>query len=39
MVEQWLNNISENLFSIAIFVDFAKAFDVTDPNLLIRKLE
>lgn len=38
MVEQWLNNINENKFCGALFVDFAKAFDVISHDLLLRKL-
>jgi hypothetical protein len=39
MVEQWLENINNNRFTGALFVDFSKAFDVIDHDLLIRKLE
>lgn len=39
MTEQWLKNINDNKFSGALFVDFAKAFDVIDHFLLLRKLE
>ena len=38
LVDQWLCNINDNQFTGVIFVDFAKAFDVIDHNLLIRKL-
>jgi hypothetical protein len=39
MIEQWLENINNNEFTAVLFVDFAKAFDVVDHNLLKRKLE
>ena len=38
LVEQWLSNINNDEFNGVIFVDFKKAFDVTDHNLLLRKL-
>ena len=38
LVEQWLSNINNNEFNGVIFVDFEKAFDVIDHNLLLRKL-
>ena len=38
LVDQWLSSISDNKFCGALFVDFAKAFDVTDRDLLLRKL-
>ena len=38
LVEQWLTNINDDEFNGVIFVDFKKAFDVTDYNLLLRKL-
>ena len=38
LVEQWLTNINNNEFNCAIFVDFRKAFDVIDHDLLLRKL-
>ena len=38
LVDQWLHNINEDKFSGALFVDFAKAFDVIDHDLLYRKL-
>ena len=38
LFDQWLHNINEDKFSGALFVDFAKAFDVIDHDLLYRKL-
>ena len=38
LVEQWLTNIDNNEFNGVIFVDFKKAFDVIDHDLLLRKL-
>ena len=38
VVEQWLSNINNDEFNGVIFVDFKKAFDVIDHNLLLRKL-
>ena len=38
LVDQWLHNINEDKFSGALFVDFAKAFDIIDHDLLYRKL-
>ena len=38
LVDQWLSNINQNKFSGALFVDFAKAFDVINHELLYRKL-
>ena len=38
LVEQWLSNINNDEFNGVIFVDFKKAFDVNDHNLLLRKL-
>jgi hypothetical protein len=39
LTEQWLNSINENKFCGALFVDFAKAFDVIDHDLLLKKLQ
>lgn len=39
MTEEWLNNINENKFTGALFIDFSKAFDVIDHKLLLHKLE
>lgn len=39
IVDKWLQNINQNEFCGAIFVDFKKAFDVIDHSLLLRKLE
>ena len=38
LVDQWLSSINDNKFCGAVFVDFAKAFDVIDHDLLLRKL-
>ena len=38
LIEQWHLNINKDQFTGAAFVDFAKAFDVIDHNLLIKKL-
>lgn len=38
LVDQWLMNIDDNKFTGILFVDFAKAFDVLDHDLLLRKL-
>jgi hypothetical protein len=39
LVDQWLKNIDEHKFSGVLFIDFAKAFDVIDHSLLLRKLK
>ena len=38
LVEQWLTNINNDEFNDVIFVDFKKAFDTIDHNLLLWKL-
>ena len=38
LVDEWLSNINNNKFTGVLFVDFAKAFDVIDHHLLLRKL-
>ena len=38
LVDQWLENIDQNEYTGVLLVDFAKAFDVIDRNLLIKKL-
>ena len=38
LVEQCLLNINNNEFTGVLFLDFAKAFDVIDHSLLIKKL-
>jgi hypothetical protein len=38
LVDNWLENIDNQKFSGVLFIDFAKAFDVIDHNLLLRKL-
>ena len=38
LVDQWLTNINNDELNGVIFVDFKKAFDVIDHNLLLRKL-
>ena len=37
-VVQWFSSINDNKYCGALFVDFAKAFAVTDYDLLLRKL-
>ena len=38
LIENCLRNINNNEFTGVLFVDFAKAFDVIDHSLLIKKL-
>ena len=38
MVDDWLININESRLCGALFIDFAKAFDVVDHELLCKKL-
>lgn len=38
LIEQWHENINNDLLSGTVFVDFAKAFDTIDHELLLRKL-
>ena len=38
LVDQWLSSINDNKFCGALSVDLAKAFDVIDCDLLLRKL-
>ena len=38
LVDTFYKNINNNEFTGVLFVDFAKAFDVTDHDLLLRKL-
>jgi hypothetical protein len=38
LVDQWLKNINDNKYCGVLFIDFKKAFDVIDHDLLIRKL-
>ena len=38
MVDDWLSNINEQRYCGALFLDFAKAFDVIDHELLCKKL-
>lgn len=38
LVDKWLLSINNNEFCGAVFVDFAKAFDVIDHKLLVKKL-
>ena len=38
LVDQWLMNVNKDEFTGAVFIDFAKAFDVLDHKLLLRKL-
>jgi len=39
LVDTWLTNIDTNNISGAVFVDFMKAFDTINHNLLFRKLK
>ena len=36
---QLINNIEKGLFSCCIFLDFSKAFDTVNHNILLKKLE
>ena len=38
LIDRCLTNINNNVFTGAIFIDFAKAFDVINRSLLIKKL-
>ena len=38
LVDTFYKNINNNEFTGVLFVDFAKAFDVSDHDLLLRKL-
>ena len=38
LLEQWHENINNDLLSGTVFVDFAKAFDTIDHDLLLKKL-
>ena len=39
LVEQWLSNINKNEITGVLIVDFMKAFDVIDHDLLLKKLK
>ena len=39
LADNWLHNINKNEYCGALFVDFKKAFDIIDHDLLLRKLE
>ena len=39
LVDQWISNINNNKITGVLIVDFAKAFDVIDHSLLLRKLK
>ena len=39
MVDHWLSQINLNRYCAALFVDFSKAFDIIDRNLLLKKLD
>ena len=39
LVDHWLKNINNNEITGVLFVDFVKAFDVIDHELLLRKLK
>jgi hypothetical protein len=38
LITNWLNNINSKLFNLALFVDFKKAFDYVNSDLLLLKL-
>ena len=38
LVDKWLNNINNNQFNGVLFIDFTKAFDLIDHDLLRKKL-
>ena len=39
LVDNWLSNINESKYCGVLFIDFKKAFDVIDHDLLLRKLK
>ena len=39
LVDKWLSNMNNNELTGVLIVDFAKAFDLIDHSLLLRKLE
>ena len=39
MVDEWLSHIHNNEFVGVLFVDFCKAFDLLDQNLLLQRVE
>ena len=38
MIDQWKMGFDQKKFTVSLFVDFRKAFDLIDPKLLFRKL-
>ena len=38
LIDRWLVNVNKRQFTGVLFVDFAKAFDVIDHKLLLKKL-
>ena len=38
VISNCLNNLDKKLINLLLFIDFKKAFDMVDPNLLIMKL-
>ena len=38
IIDQWKLNLDDNLISLALFIDFKKAFDLINPKLLFHKL-
>ena len=39
LVDKWLSNINDSRYCGVLFIDFKKAFDVIDHDLLLRKLK
>lgn len=39
LVDKWLDYLQNNVYGCVLFVDFAKAFDVIDHSLLLKKLK